>query len=191
MKKLLLFFIFILFSLATKVQAQTIKVSALDSFSSEHPTSVFRVKTIENTTIQGNFFKSDTIISGIVLRVHEPTRGKRDGYFEFVPTSIYYKGKDTKICMPKTVAEIMYYKPIDPPKAALDVSLKVVNILLKGLVSAVEFTQGAMQAQDGHRIKTGAVKVYKDSFLSYIEVGKELNVRPGDIIVFKLKKIRG
>ncbi len=185
MKKIIILLFILLF--AQSAHAQTIKVSAVDSFSSEHPASVFSIKTLEDNRIQGMFFKSDTIISGIVLRVHDPSRGKRDGYFEFIPTSITYQGKSVKINMPKTSAEVMYYKPVDPPKEALDVTLKVANFFLRGLITVAEFAHGAIEAPNGQRIKSGATEAYKDSFLSYVEVGQKLNIRPGDILILKLK----
>lgn len=186
MKKFLSLTIIMLLFLTSKAQAQSIKVSAIDDFSSEQSSSVFKVKTIEYNQIQGMFFEPGTIISGMVLKVHEPARGKRDGYFEFIPTNI----GDTKINSPKTIGKITYYKPVDPPKAALNIAGKIANIFLKGLITGAEFAQGAIEAPNGQRIKSGAKKAYNDSFLSYIEVGQELNIKPGDILILKLKKVR-
>lgn len=189
MKKILSIFVVAIVLLTSKAQAQTIKVSAVDNFSSDQPASIFRIKTLEDNEIQGMLFKSDTIISGIVLRVQEPTRGKRDGYFEFIPNLITYQGESVKINLPKTAAQIMYYKPTDPKKETLNATLKVANFFLKGLISGIEFAQGAIKAENGQRIKSGAMNVYNNSFLSYIEVGNQLNIKSGDILVLKLKKI--
>ena len=41
--------------------------------------------------------------------------------------------------------------------------------------------------EDGNRIESGVKKVYKDSPLSYVEKGEELNIRPNDkfYLIFK------
>lgn len=190
MKKFLSIFIIVTILLTSKAQAQTIKVSAVDNFSSANPAPIFRIKMVEDEEVQGMLFKSGTIISGIVLRVYEPARGKRDGYFEFIPTEITYNTESIKINIPKTIARIMYYKPIDAPETACNIARKIANFFLKGAISAIEFADGAIMAENGQRIKSGANKVYNDSFFSYIEPGKELNINKGDIINLKLKTIR-
>lgn len=190
MKKYLSLFIISIFLLSLKAQAQTIKVSAVNNFSSTNPASIFSIRILEDNEIQGMLIRSGTIISGIVLRVHEPTRGKRDAYFEFIPTLITYNSESTKINMAKTNAEILYYKPTNPAKSTIDITLKVANFFLRGIITGIEFAQGAIQAENGQRIRSGAKKAYKDSVLSYVESGKELKINKGDIITLKLKTIR-
>lgn len=188
MKKILFAFTFAFFLGTSSVQAKSIKVTAVENFKSTQPSQTFTVQTIESKEISKNIFiPANTTFSGFIVNVEEPKRGKRNSYIEFVPTSLTYEGKTTKLNHPTITAKITGYTPIDPKSATVDVSLKVANFLLKGLISACQFVQGAATAQNGTRIKSGAMNVYKHSFLSYIEVGDELNVKKGDILTFKIK----
>lgn len=191
MKKILSILILSIFFSASKVNAETILVKSLEAFSTEKPSITYKVKTIRAEQISDDLvLMPGTVISGYVLRVHEPQFGKRDSYFEFVPTMLIYGGKSKDISNTKIVGRILGYKPIDPQDLMFNVARKTANFVFKGAISAAEFVQGAVEAQDGQRIKSGAQKVYKDSFVSYIETGKELNVKSGDLLVLKLKTRR-
>lgn len=189
MKKILYTFIFCIFLLTSRVQAQTIKVLSVDDFSTLNPSSTYSVKTLELLQLEdGTFLYPNTIVSGVVLRVKGPKHGKRDSYFEFIPSTVAYNGQCYPIKSQKTIAQVIAYKPIDKKALAYNVARKTANLFLKGLISGIEFVQGAVEAENGQRIKSGCVKVYKDSFFSYLEVGEELNIKSGDILVLKLKK---
>lgn len=188
MKKFLILFVFVVF-LAQGVEAKTIKVISLKPFSTEFPSPIFKVKTVRRETlVKGVTLEAGTIISGIVLRVSPPKRGKRDSCFEFIPTEIVYKDNVYKLGNLNIVAIVMGYNPIDKKELAFAVARKTANYFLRGAVSAVQFAQGAMEAEDGQRIQAGAQKVYKDSFLVFIEPGEELYINRGDIILLKIKK---
>lgn len=189
MKKILLV-VFIMFFLTLNVEAKTLKVISLKSFSTEFPATTFEVQTIQKENIRDVILEQGTIISGIVLRVKSPKIGKQNGYFEFIPTEITYRGVTQKIDHPICIAKVLGYNPVNPKELTFNVARKVANFFLKGAISAVEFADGAIKAENGQRIKSGAIKVYKDSFLSYIEPGKELNINKGDIIILKIKTIR-
>lgn len=187
MKKFLFIFTFAFFLSTSSVQAKIIKVVALEDFSSKQPSSIFTVQTIESKQLAKNvFLPATTVISGFIINVEEPKRGKRNSYIEFVPTTITYNGKTRKLTHSSINAKVTEYTYTDPKKATIDISLKVANIFLRGLISAAEFVQGAVTAQNGTRIKSGAMNVYQKSFLTYIEVGKELNIKKGDTLKLKL-----
>lgn len=188
-KILLLIFILCFFSL--NVEAKTFKVISLKTFSTEMPSPTFAVQTIQKEILTSNFvLPKGTIIFGIVLKVNSPTIGKRNGTFEFIPTETIYKGVATKINHPTMVAEVVGYNSIGKRQIAFDTAKKTANFFLRGAISVFEFADGAINAQDGQRIRTGVKKAYNDSFLSYIEPGKELHVRRGDIIILKIKTTR-
>lgn len=189
MKKFLLI-ILIMFLLASCTEAKTLKVLSLKSFSTEFPSPTFEVQTIQREIVtQDIILEQGSIISGIVLRVEPPKRGKRDSYFEFIPTEITYRRIKQKIEHPIIVAKVLGYEPIDPKELTFTVARKVANFFLKGAISAVEFADGAIKAENGQRIKSGAIRVYNNSFFSYIEPGEELNINRGDIIILKIKTI--
>lgn len=190
MKKFLLI-IFTLLFLSCSVEAKTLRVLSLKSFSTQMPSPTFAVQTVQRECLtQGVVLESGTIISGIVLKVEPPKRGKRNSYFEFIPTETTYRGKTQKLKHSVIVAQVLGYNPVKPRELAFGITRKVANFFLKGAISALEFADGAIEAQDGQRIKSGAMKAYKDSFFSYIEPGKELNIERGDILTLKIKTIR-
>lgn len=174
--------------LSSSVEAKTLRVLSLKAFSTMQPSPVFEVQTVQRECLGQNFYlQPGTIISGIVLKVEPPKRGKRNGYFEFIPTEITYRGKTEKLSHTTMVAQVMGYNPVKPGSLAFNVTRKVANFFLKGAISAIEFADGAINAQDGQRLKSGAMAAYKDSFFSYIEPGKELNISRGDILTLKIK----
>ncbi len=188
MRKKALLFVFILFFLTSSVNAKTIKVISLDKFSTENPSPMYNVKTIEPCCFpDGAFLKAGTVISGIIIKSQEPRRGKRDGYIEFMPTKFIYNGRE-KAEYYAISTKIVRYKPVKPKKIIISTSKKVAGFIFKGATLGISFVEGALKAEKGKRIQSGLVKMYKDSPLSYIEVGKELNVNPGDILILKFKK---
>jgi len=187
MKKLAVIFTFVLLLSSTSVQARTIKVEALNNFSTQNAATVFSVRLINNETLRKVPIEAGTIISGQIITIEGPQRGKRDGYLEFMPTSWINNGKDEKIEMPYSVARVIGYKPVSPKDVTFNAARKIANFFLKGAISCAEFAQGAICAPKGEKFKTGIKKVYDDSFFVYIEVGKELNIHKGDILVFKLR----
>lgn len=190
MKKILIF-LFIILYFASSVQAKTIKVISLKHFSTEFPSPTFQVQTIQKETITRGFtLEAGTIISGIVLKSESPKLGSRDGYFEFIPTTITSQGATYNITHATITAKVLGYKPVDPQKLIVNIAQKTANILLKGAITGLDFAQGAIEAQDGQRIKSGTMRAYKNSFLSYIEAGDALDIKRGDLIILKIKTAR-
>lgn len=177
------------FLLTSTVQAQTVKVKAIENFSSTNPKQTFQVQTIKYEQFFGDFFlEPGTVISGYIVKVREPKRGQRDSCLEFMPKTISYAGKTTNINKTEIIGIIKGYEPIDKKDIAIKTGTTVADFFLKGLIDVAEFVQGAVQNKYGGRIKSGAVNVYKNSFFTLIEVGNQLNVKSGDILVLKIKK---
>ncbi len=188
MKKIYLL-IFILLLLTPKVNARTIKVMAVDKFSTENPSNTYKVQTIDAEELEdGIFLEKGTVISGFVVKTYAPQRGKRDSYFEFHPTLITYNKETINISHSKILARVVGYKPIDPEKFVGSVAIKAANFVMLGSSQAISFTLGAFQAPSGEKIKSGFDRMYKESFVSFIEVGEELNIDVGDILILKIKK---
>lgn len=173
------------------VEAKTLRVLSLEPFSTAIPSSTFAVQVIQKETLaKGIILEQGTIIFGVVLKINSPTIGKRNGSFEFVPTEIIEKGVLRKLETPVISAKVMGYSPIHPSELTINITKKVANFFLRGAITALDFINGAMEAPEGQRFKTGVLNAYKNSFFSYIEPGKELNVKRGDIIILKIKTIR-
>jgi len=191
MNKILLTFVFIFFLLTSSVQAQTLKVVSVDGFSAKNPSAVCRVQTLEATELADNFFlESGTIISGLVIQAHRPKFGKRDSYLEIIPTSITYNDKTINITNSKLTAKVIAYKPTNPQALAGNVAIKAANLVVLGASQGISFAMGATQAKEGTRVKSGFQRIYKDSFISLLEIGSELNINKGDILILKIKKNR-
>lgn len=185
------FFIVLIFcSFSLSAQAKTIKVVALKDFSTEKPSPTFRVQTIQDEVFKnGTVLEKGTVISGVVLKVEKPKRGKRDAYFEFIPTTIFYDGNE-KTINKQIVVKVIAYHSVDSKKMAVYVAKKAADFAVKGASMGISFVQGVAQADEGdNRIKSGFVKTYRDSPLSFIEVGSELNIDVGDTLVLKVEKI--
>lgn len=191
MKKFLLVFVLISFLMPQSVQAKTIKVISLQNFSTAFPLEFYNVETLEEINLgNGIILQPGTIVAGKVIKIDKPKRGKINARFEFVPALISYKGAVQKIENPNYTAEIIGYRKIDPEQAAIYVAKKATNFIFLGASLGVSFVQGAMdEAREGERVKSGLIQVYKDTPLSFVEVGSDLNIETGDALKLKLKRI--
>lgn len=191
MKKHLLIFTIIIFFISSSAQAKAIRVISLENFSTANPSSTYKVQVIEKEELKdGTVYEAGTIICGEVVKVKNAQRGKRDGYFEFVPTFLIYNNETCKIKDPNVSAKVVGYAPINPMDIAEKAAKGAVGLFFKGASQGISFVQGVAEDKDGNRLKSGFVKMYKDSPLTYIEEGKELNVNVGDLIVLKFKKFK-
>lgn len=191
MKKILLIFVFGMFLLSSSVQAKTIKVVSLEHFSTQFPSKVYNVQTIQTERIgDGIFLEKGTIVSGYVIRVQHPRLFQRDSCFEFRPVLLTYDGKSTNISQSKFVGRVVGIKQIDPKSYAGNLAIKAANFVLLGSSQAISFAMGAADAADGEKIKGGLGRIYQDSFIQWVEPGKELNINIGDTLILKINKIR-
>lgn len=184
MKRFLLVLIILL--LATSVQAKTFKVASLQTFSTQFPSAEFNVVTLEEIKFKGGaVIQPNTIISGKVIKIEKPRRGKRNAYFVFIPKYLRHNGIDSEVEGIYPV-KIIGYRAIDPEKVAIYAAEKSTNFIFMGASVGVSFVKGAMQSEDGDRVKSGLVQIYKDTPLSFIETGSELNIQVGDALKFKV-----
>ena len=195
MKKLLLISMGLIFLITSSAQAKNIQVISMDKFSTAHPSKTYSVQVLEKEEFKdGRVYEAGTIITGKVVKVENARRGKRDGYFEFVPTSLTLENTTYQIKNPNITAKVVGHAPIDSKTttAALmgNAAKGAVGFIFKGASQGISFVEGIKEAEDGKRIKSGFTKVYKDSPLSYIEEGAELKVKEGDLILLKFKKLK-
>lgn len=189
--KRFIFFTVIFLCLSNSVQAKTIKVESLENFSTENPSSTYSVKVVDREEFKnGKVLEAGTIISGHVVRVQGPQRGKRNGYFEFIPASATYNGVTRTAQNPIVIARVVGYSPIDPKDLAIKAVKSAAGLTVKGASQGLSFVEGVAKAEEGSRLKSGLVNVYKDSPLSFLEPGSELEVKKGDILLLKIKKLR-
>ena len=190
MKKILLTSVFVIFLLTSNAQAQTMKVEALEAFSTTTPSSYFCVKIITPDTLDdGTILEEGAIVSGYVTNIQAPKRLKRDAYFEFIPEKIILNGKTKIIEQPTIIAKVVSYEPLDKKELAKKVAKTAAGYAVKGATQGISLVQGMIENKDGNRLMSGVTNVYEDSPLSYLSVGSELTISPGDTIVIILNPI--
>lgn len=190
-KKFLLMIVFIFLLFGSNAEAKTIKVISCENFSTVAPHDIYKVKTIRESKISNDFYlEPNTVIVGEVTKIHKPKRGKQDSYFEFQPKTYIYNDKTEDFNELNLNGKIKEYKNFDPTEIVFKTGLGVANFFLKGIIDVGEFVIGAYQNKYEGRIKSGVLNIYNNSFLTFIEYGKELNIKEGDVLVLKIKKIR-
>lgn len=191
MKRFLLIFTFIFLFLTSSVQARTVKAMSIQSFSTAYPGQKYSVELLSNEKFQnGIVLEAGTILTGNVVEIQKPRHFKRNGNFEFVLTSIRYKGLTQEIKHHSILIEIVGYQPVDPVGVATYVGIRATNLLFMGASEGIAFVQGFTDAEDESRYKSGLIRMYKESPLAWVEVGKDLDIHKGDLVKLKFKNIR-
>ena len=188
-KKLFLCFLISVSCSFAQANAQTVKVTALDTISTVEPASKISVKldqTLQVTNEQ--FLSSDVILIGKLTDVKQPSRLKKDAKFSF--EAYEYKdleGQAHKID-PHIVAK--YAKPLDKKSLAKNAALSAGGLVVKGFSTEVAAISGAIKNEQGNRLKSSAVSVYENSPLSYFKKGNEIQIEKGQSFFLKFPKIK-
>lgn len=191
MKKNVISLLFtILFCTTTANAATKVEVEAITPFSTLKPTPIMKVVTHQKVEFEnGVVFEDGTVVTGNIIEVTEPKRGKRDASFKFQPTSYFYNGKTTKIYDDEFIAKYKEKKDINKGEMALSAATTAGGFLLNipGLSQGVSMLKGMAKNQEDNRLKSGVKQVYQDSPLAYIEEGKDVIIKPKDIFYLKFK----
>lgn len=194
MKKSILFVIASLLSLlSANAESYKIHVSELEEFNTAAPSKSINVRVLSDSALGKYNLQAGDIIHCNVVKVTDPKRGKRTASFTVCPQS--YTSKDSTV-----VIEDNFYgkyadkilskeelKNIDPKQVGKKAVITVGNHFVKGVAPAVSLAEGMIKNEEGNRLESGVKKVYKDSPLSYVEKGKELELLPGEqfYLIFK------
>lgn len=161
---------------------------ALNDFSTANPAKHFEVELSEAVEIpDSQSFPEGTVLYGVVTKVSDGQRGKRQGYFEFHPT-IYKTSKgEFNIKNRNLIVKITHYQPLDKKEAVKKVATTGVTTVagkvlkVPVLSQGVSFVKGAVNADEDENMLVGGVKqVYEDSPLSYVEKGESLEIHSGE-----------
>lgn len=172
--------------------AKNIKVEALDKFSTANPPKVWRVKVLETFVADnGVTIYRGTIIDGDIINVKSPQRLKRNATFKFIPKT-YMDPKDGVTKSVKRDFEGKYSSTgnIDKKEIAKTGAISAGNMLIGSFVApAVGLVEGVVKNEDGNRAKSAVVGAYERTPLSYVNKGKEIEFKQGQIFTmsFKLK----
>jgi len=177
-------FLIVITEMCTQVYARTVEVSSLSKFSTENPPKTISVRLSEPLELtSGTTLEAGVIINGSLTDVVSPKRLKRDAGFSFKPAEYTdLNGKSHKIKQDITAS---YTKPLDKGKLAKNAALGVGSYFVKGLSVGVAAVEGAVQNEEGNRLKSSAVSVYESSPLSYVEKGQELVIEKGQSFYMK------
>ncbi len=175
MKKV--FFILVLSMFAVMpVFAETMAVQSLTPISTETPKNIIKVKVIRDCTLGNIPLKIGYILEGKMMSVTEPKRLKQDASFTFAPLT-YFDLNGNAVHIPTLY--IGTYSPkfeINPAKVAKSAVLTVGNHFVKGISTGFYAVEGAVQNEDGNRLKSAAENVYENSLFSYVEKGGQLHI---------------
>lgn len=198
MKNKLLLLILSLFITLLGAYAETDKVhvTTVSKFDTANPSQKLDVRVIEDGLLGSHILRTGDVIHCNVVKVTDPKRGKRSATFAVCPTSYTSDGETIVInenYYGKYAARIISkeeLKKVDKVEAGKKAVLTVGNHFVKGLKTGVTLAEGMIENEDGNRIKSGVKKVYKDSPLSYVEKGQELDLESGDsfYLIFKPSK---
>ncbi len=191
MKKILIFLFLIC---APSFASNRLHVKALDDFKSAEPKKYFSMEVIEDGQIDDIVIIRGDILNCEVKKITDPTRAKRDakiffkvyslrdnkGEHQFSPS---YIGKYSKSAITKE--EI---KKTDPKKVAKKTAGVVGGFFVKGFSYGVSFVDGAVNNKENNRLKSGAKQMYQDSVFSYVEFGKDVEIKKGDEFYLFVKK---
>ena len=185
-KKILLSALSLILTLsAVNAASDKVHVSMINEFNTANPSQKIDVQVIENGALGSHILKTGDILHCNVVKVTDPKRGKRSATFAVCPTSYTSNGETV------TISENYYgkyadkvlskeeLKKVDKVKAGEKAVLTVGNHFVKGLTAGVTLAEGMIENEEGNRIQSGVKKVYKESPLSYVEKGQELNIEPG------------
>ena len=196
MKKILS--ILMLFLTSCVLAADKLHVEALKGFSSEDVEAGFNfsVKLVEDGMMNDVYMLKGDILNCVLKKVTDPTRAKRDAKIYFTVESYEDSKGVHDVQEPlvaryaKTVLNKEEIKKTPPKKIAKKAASTVGNFFMKGFSYCVSFADGFATNPEGNRLKSGAKQVYKDSFLSMVEYGKEVTVKEGDVFYLVVKPVK-
>ncbi|MGN0192445.1 MAG: hypothetical protein ACI4CY_02830 [Candidatus Gastranaerophilaceae bacterium] len=168
--------------------AKSVIGQAETSFSTAAPKKEFSVKLTESLlTNDEREFKEGTVIRGTVIKINNPTRGKRNATFEFVPCYYTYDGVTNEISNKDFSMKVKPYTKPDAKQTAMQVAETgagvVANHFVPFLSQGLSFAKGIRtKANDDNRFKSGVIQVYKDSPVSYVEKGSHIKIRANDYV---------
>ncbi len=190
MKKRILTLLFILFFITTPAFAVSVKVSAMQEFTTVQPAETLKVMTLEPVEFKnGLLFPEGTIIKGEIFDVKQPKRGKLNASFKFKPIYYSYNGQKKELTESGLTAKYAPYKELNKAELATSAVSTAGSMIFKipGFSEAISFTKGFIKNPDNNRLKSGAKQIYKDSFFSYIEEGKDVSIKKDEMFILKFK----
>ena len=172
-----------LFCSVPQVQAKTVEVQSLTTFSTANPPSTITIKIVSSIPTKKGVIPANTVVIGELVDVKSPKRLKRDASFSFRPT--YFIGSDGVNHKIRSSYKGKYTTPIDKAQIAGKAAKSVGNLFVKGFSIGVSAVEGAIKNEEDNRLKSSVVSAYEASPVSYVEKGQELEIKKDDIFYLK------
>ncbi len=177
------FLVFAITGLCTCAYSKTVEVASLGSFSTANPPSSIRIKLLDILELTNTTIPVGSEMGGKLVDVVSPKRLKRNAKFSFKP-EWYIDTNGSKHSLNETV-KATYTTTLNKGQLAKKAVLGVGNHFVKGLSMGVAAVEGAVENEEGNRLKSGAKSVYEASPLSYSEKGQDIVVNENEIFYLK------
>lgn len=185
--KNLLIVIFLFFMTAPFVYAKTAKVEALEDYNTKTDTPSTSFKLLDTIDVDDKIILyENTIFYADTYKIKDPKRLKQNAVFILKIKSF----KD--VTGNHTETDTLYAKyttEINKAQLAKETALAAGNLIVKGFSIGYKTAEGFVQNKEGKHLKSGAIAAYKATPISYIEKGKDICIKKGDIFFLKFNYI--
>ncbi|MBR6099283.1 hypothetical protein IKP85_06005 [bacterium] len=178
-----------IFMVPVSASAKIMIVESVSEFSTTNPPKTIQVQLRKEIEVDNFELYQGTVINCEITEVKAPKRLKRDATFSFVPVS-YINDQNETVHFPVSV-KAKYIKTIDKKtaeSAAITAAKTVSNKIVPGLGLGVGAIEGAIDAENGQKIKGAATGVYESTPFSWVEKGKELTIERGDGLLIRVTR---
>lgn len=187
MKKLIILLALSLFCI-TPALADTMAVQAVTTIDTTTPDKIIKVRVLRDCKLADISLKIGYTLEGKMLSVTEPKRLKKDASFTFFPMNYTDLNGNTKHIPTLYVGTFSPKFEIDKKQLAKSAALTVGNHFVNGLSMGYRAVEGAITNEEGNVLKSAASNVYEHSFVSYVEKGEDLNIKPDTCFGLKFKE---
>lgn len=189
MRRILLISAFVLLSFQP-VMAKNVKVEALSDFSTANPPQTWDLKIVEGfVTKSGYEAAAGSVITGNIVDVKEPKRLKRNASFRFIPVKYYdITTNETYTVRKEIVGKYNSLGDITAGEVIEQGAVAAGNHFISATIGpGVALVKGVVKNEEGNRAKSAVVSVYESTPLSYINKGKEMEIKKGQVFLMSFK----
>lgn len=197
MKKIYILILILAMQTSACFAMTNLRVKMQEDFTTANAPENINLEVVKNAQLGEYELHSGDILE-CALKVKPPRRGKRNAVFYVQPSTIIsgeeqievtkkMRGRYTKIKFSKEDL-----KQVDKGKIATKTAIKAGEYFAKNMTPAISIAEGMIKNEEGNRLKSGAVQVYKDSPFSYLSKGKQITLKENEefYILFKTKKVK-
>ncbi|HIS37791.1 TPA: hypothetical protein IAC10_14400 [Candidatus Scatousia excrementigallinarum] len=190
MKNVLLRLGLIVIFCVSPVWAERLHVQAMSDFSTFTPCKNITFKALNAIELSPDVkLWGGYIVQARIYEVIPPKRLKRNAGFKIVPVKYTDTNGNTYSINQEFIGKYSPKFELDKGELAKNAALSVGDYFLKGLSLGYHAVEGAVKNEEGNRAKSSVVSVYKNSPLSYVENGQEIEIKKDDLFSFTFKTI--